>query len=649
MRPLAERIVEVIAEFSEGADARYRYGSGCVVAGRTALTSAHVVAGATRVWARGPSKVVHPATIDPLFVGDVEGPQPDLALIELDDSFAPLPPMKLAAVDRTMSNGAVIEGCHAIGYPQFMEYETADRTVMRETVDAYGHVPVLSGLVRGTLSLIVSSVPQPLPDYGTSLAQSPWAGMSGAPVVFDDRLLGVVTEHGLREGSSAITIIPLTAVDADATHPQWGAGVSDPSAWWQRIGVSGANELAKVPPQGADRPAYWWTVREIHRRTPSLTGRADELNALKSFATGGEPFLWVIGDAYAGKTALMAEAITMALRPEVDCVAYFASRREADADSAQFLAVVVPQLAYLLEESPPPADLHHFRQLWQRAMDRAAALRRHLVLAVDGLDEDLRVPGLPSIAAILPGSVDEFSHVVIASRPFELPEDVLASHPVRNADRLQIAPFAGASQLAMLARQEIELLVLGEESGLAAEILGLLSAAGGPLSISDLACLIQGDVREPAAALRRAVHRVLSVEAVRSVQLVGDATAEERFQFSHDLLAQQAGGYSALNNAEYRRRVHQWVKGWLATGLQSGSSELPGYLFDSYPVMARSEPKYLLELVTDLGWLTSAIRTVELDRVLAHLRVAATMPGMPAMAERVEFPPVWRSFSSMID
>ena len=39
--PLAERVVEVIADDGEGADPRYRYGSGCIVGGRTVLTAAH--------------------------------------------------------------------------------------------------------------------------------------------------------------------------------------------------------------------------------------------------------------------------------------------------------------------------------------------------------------------------------------------------------------------------------------------------------------------------------------------------------------------------------------------------------------------------------------------------------------------------------
>ncbi len=82
----------------------------------------------------------------------------------------------------------------------------------------------------------------------------------------------------------------------------------------------------------------------------------------------------------------------MALQGKCEIACYFLSRREADADSSRFLAAVVPQLAYLLEEDPPVAEFHQFRALWQRAAQRVDAEDRHLLLVVDGLDEDLHPP-----------------------------------------------------------------------------------------------------------------------------------------------------------------------------------------------------------------------------------------------------------------
>jgi hypothetical protein len=159
------------------------------------------------------------------------------------------------------------------------------------------------------------------------------------------------------------------------------------------VQVAEDDPLKDLPVAAAQgRSAYWGTVREIRQRTAVLTGRQAELAAIASFAVGDEGYLWLAGHAYAGKTALLAEAV-MTLPENVDVVSYFISRREADADSPRFLAAVVPQLAALLDEEPPVADLHHFRAMWQQAAERAGARGRHLLLVVDGLMRICARPG----------------------------------------------------------------------------------------------------------------------------------------------------------------------------------------------------------------------------------------------------------------
>ena len=90
--PLRARVVEVIADLGDSARERYRYGSGFIVRGGTVLTAAHVVAGAVSVSVRDPDKRMIPASADPRFTGDVHGPGPDLALIEIDHPELNLPP-----------------------------------------------------------------------------------------------------------------------------------------------------------------------------------------------------------------------------------------------------------------------------------------------------------------------------------------------------------------------------------------------------------------------------------------------------------------------------------------------------------------------------------------------------------------------------
>jgi hypothetical protein len=270
---MAARVVEVIADRGEGGTPRFRLGSGCIVAGRTVLTAAHVVVGAVSVMVRGPDKVPRQATVVPGCVGDADGPGPDLALVEMTGG-ADMPAMGLAAVDRDSPAGDLVEGCHVLGYPAFMERAGPDGGRFRETADASGQVLALSGLAGGLLSVQVSSAPEQLPRKGVKLGDSPWSGMSGGPVVAEGFLLGVVTDHADRAGPSAITATPLTALEHDPAHPGRGPGVTNPAAWWACLGTPGIAALRRLPePAGRRKPAYWATVAEISQQTKVLALR----------------------------------------------------------------------------------------------------------------------------------------------------------------------------------------------------------------------------------------------------------------------------------------------------------------------------------------------------------------------------------------
>jgi Trypsin-like peptidase domain/Tetratricopeptide repeat len=308
--PLTARVVEVLADLGAGHEPRYRAGSGCIVAGRTVLTAAHVVAGAAGVQVRDPGKVLHPAVVDPAFVGDADGPGPDLALVQITGpGVGELPPVGLAAVDRDSVSGDPVEGCHVVGYPQFTERFAADGGRVRDTADALGHVPVLSGLAGGLLTVEVRTAPRPLPPGQTALGNSEWSGMSGAPVIADGLVLAVVTEHAPRAGPSAISATPLTALEADPAHPRWGPGVADPGAWWARLGVPGLQALRKLPDRGR-RPGASRPVRLAPR--PVFLADRDhllaELQRRLSRRDGADPRIVALcGLGGAGKTSVAIE------------------------------------------------------------------------------------------------------------------------------------------------------------------------------------------------------------------------------------------------------------------------------------------------------------------------------------------------------
>lgn len=630
--PVAARVVEVIADRGPSAAGRYRYGSGCIVRGRTVLTAAHVVAGAVTATVRDAAKREFSATVDPRFVTDERAPGPDLALIQIDDPRfeADLPPVGLARVNRDSPTGEPVGRCHAVGYPWFAE--SPSPTAIRDTVDALGVVPVLSKLARGLLSVQVSSAPRALPPGETPLGDSEWSGMSGAPVLADGMLLGVVVEHAPREGQSAITAVPLTALEADPRYPAWGPGVSDPAAWWSCLGVSGPADLKPLPagPRRPTPPAYQEKMRDLgwtlHQRMPQLLGRQQEIRDIAAFATGSAGYRWLVGGTFAGKTALLYEAVTVGLPPDVDVVCYFLSRRASDADSSHFLSAVVPQLAYLCDRDPPTVDRdREVSRLWHEAADRAATAGRHLLLVVDGLDEDVRLAGLPSVASLLPAVAGGHSHVLVTSRPRpELPVDVDDGHPLRATVPEELRPFEGAADLVGQARLEIHELTHGPDAALAIDVLGLITAAAGPVSVRDLAALLSPEL----APVTWPVRRFVADRAARSLEPVGPAEPL-RYQFSHSSLLEYARADEDLSSAEYVNRIRAWAARWAAARWRAPDKResQPRYLLDAYPATLSSAPALLATLVTDVAWVEAAIEATGVDAVLAHLGTARSALG----------------------
>jgi hypothetical protein len=375
--------------------------------------------------------------------------------------------------------------------------------------------------------------------------------------------------------------------------------------------------------------------RTLGQRMPQLLRREQELGEIAAFATGAAGYRWLVGGAYAGKTALLYEAVTTGLPDDVDVVCYFLSRRASDADSSRFLAAVVPQLAYLCELDPPAADRDQFYALWGRAAERAAEVGRPLLLVVDGLDEDIRPPGLPSVASLLPTLVDGWAHVLVASRPHpELPIDVPHGHPLTPPSiRVDLRPFQGAERLADLARQEIYNLTHGDEADTAVDVLGLLTAAAGPLSVKDLA-LLSNDLVSPSAAHSRRVRRLVTEQAARSLEPVGP-TDQPRYQYAHLSLLEYAQATEELSDPEYRSQIHRWAEWWRDRGWPTSpdaTESTPRYLLESYPGTLANKPTRLVTLVSDPGWVDAALQLMGVDRVLADVRRAASAdPAEPAV------------------
>jgi WD40 repeat protein len=372
-----------------------------------------------------------------------------------------------------------------------------------------------------------------------------------------------------------------------------------------------------------DPPPYLATVGALLRSTPELINRDSEIEELMGFASGAGGYRWLIGGPWAGKTAVAAH-LTTALGHDVDWVAYFLVRRLGEADSTQFLRVVNHQLAHLLGEDPPTPldDPHAFRQLWERAVTEALAQKRHLLLIVDGLDEDVsRAKGIPSVASLLPTLTGSFAHVLVTSRPHpEVPRDVSLEHPLRRTHRHSLEPSPQATGLRERAEQELEAVLAppgpdDPETGQARDVLRLLAAATGPLAVNDLAALSA----KPTLVLQQVVDRQLS----RVVQAIGPADAK-RYVFAHETLLEASEAhfreYEGLDAA--REEIIQWAERWRQIGWPI--KETPAYLLDSYPgMLATYAAGGLLLLLGEFPFIEAAVARVGVDRAVGIMGMGA--------------------------
>jgi WD40 repeat protein len=605
----ADRAVEVLCEVSvadqhlgwtgRGSPVSWISSSGLLVTDRLVLTAAHAVTADGTVTVRGVDKVEHPALV--LLLG---GERADLALLELSTPMPGVSALRFGSVDREAA--MVIRECRAIGYPAFQSRPAADGRAVRDTAQLDGEIPTADQRVADLLTLRVTSTPRPLPPQQEALGRSQWSGVSGSVVVTgrpgDEVVLGVVTEHQPRAGESALTVTPITHIDR----------LPNARLWWRELGCTPAS-LVRLP-SAPRHVSYRSVILEIAGRTPDLLDRAADLAALRAFATGSPGYRRVVGSPWAGKTALAAH---LAADPPsgVDCVAYLLQRRALDASAERFLAAVTGQLASLLGEEPPAdPDAASFAELWARAADRAERLERHLLLIVDGLDEDLRPAGQRSVASLLPSRTPFFTHVLVTGRKAPLPDDVHPDHPLWTVDPVELTQVVEAQRIEQ--RAEIELRDLAADAATRG-VLGVLTAAAGPLTADELALVTASSPFDLESLLRDRFGRVAE-------NLGG-------WRFAHQSLLDTCRDtvFGPARLAPFAAQVDAWAGGWAGQGWPMGT---PRYLLEHRPwaVMAAGGD---LGFLADPGWLATAVGTLGVDAVVPMLRTgAATSPGVrPAL------------------
>lgn len=369
------------------------------------------------------------------------------------------------------------------------------------------------------------------------------------------------------------------------------------------VHIGDVNLLTGVPV----RTNYRHQVRRI--APPQLLDRERELAELAEFCTSPDTaghYRWWQASAWSGKTALLSWFV-LNPPPGVRVISFFITARLAGQNNrSAFLDNLLEQLLALLGETVPPFLTESTREPHLLArLDHAAQLCQdrgeHLILLVDGLDEDRGVttgPDAHSIAALLPDTPPAGMRVLVAGRPNPpVPADVPPHHPLHAKDIVRpLAPSPAAKAI----RREMERDLHGLLGGtpLEQDLLGLLTAAGGGLTKFDLAELTTCSPWEVASHLNTVTGRSFA----RRDSHYFPENSPEVFLLGHEdiqLTAQDMLGPARLD--AYRDRLHAWADGYRDRGWPAGT---PEYLVRGYHTMltALGDLERLTALVTDPRW-----------------------------------------------
>ncbi|MEV0034055.1 hypothetical protein [Nocardia sp. NPDC050793] len=342
---------------------------------------------------------------------------------------------------------------------------------------------------------------------------------------------------------------------------------------------------------------YLAQVREYLAPPGGLRSRGDELEMLADFCRrGDQPYLWIQGAPWAGKTALLSWFVSNP-PPDLTVIGFFVTNRLADQrDHTAFTTAVLDQLAVLLPDYR--ARIHTeavYRdglraELLTLAADREAAAGRRLVLVVDGLDED---HGRPPIVSLLPARPGDDLRVVVASRHGpRLP--IADGHPLAAASRYQLTDSEYAAGIRDLAILELDSLLNGPDHH--RDLLALITVANG---------LTIGELEELTDLAPYEIHPLLDGVTGRSFRAFtstdGHDHADPVYALAHESLfeiAQRRLGTRLL--AASRDRLHAWAQDYRA---KHWPPDTPEYLLRGYFSMlhATDDVARMVACATDLA------------------------------------------------
>ena len=577
------RVAQIVVDRGPGIDSAR--GSGYLVAPGLVLSAAHVLAGALLVRVR--LDVGQPTEVDvqaARWWADTDGHNgTDLAVIVIPVEVTAGRDIDFARFGRISDSTAVL-AVQTLGFPRFKlrssAVSTGEPEVFRDLDQVTGHAPVAANRRQGTLAVYLDD-PPPSALEGAGL--SPWEGMSGAVVWTNGRIIGVVAEHHLSEGTGR-----LTARRIDRAYEQLPKSDLDQLVTW--LGLSpAARQLPDVVSAGSIQlvqSVYLEQVRDI--APDALIGRDVELAEWAEFCAGPETYAWWQAGPWSGKSALASWFVT---HPPagVDIVSFFITGRLAgQADSDAFLDAMIEQLNALdpVGGQPPPvagARVGVWLSLLTGSATRTEELGRRLVVVVDGLDEDeagANPPrGRPSIASLLPRRPPRGARFIITSRPDPgLPDDVPSGHPLRSCIPRHLTVSWVAEDVKRRAKQELRDLLTGDQ--IAIDVVGYVAGSGGGLTASDLSALSGAPPHKLDSILRGVFGRSLETRLPAYFR-DGEAEPVTRvYLFAHETLRAAAEEQLGNEVARYRQGVHDWICSYTSRGWPDST---PGYAVRGYP------------------------------------------------------------------
>src|SRR5271165_361634 len=275
------RVCELYAAGPDGEGS----GSGYRLGDRLVLTARHVIAPALA--GAGSRLLVRPVGVTGWLPARVEwqDTDADAALIGVEDENWRAP------AGESVLRWAELPGsdpvpCAAVGFP----WASARPDQMRDTAHLYGHLAPLGQLRQGRLDLDVASAsPSARP------GNSPWAGMSGAGVITDNHLAGVITVDPARyEGRLVAVPVGRLLADPGFRARLAGHGVRAEAApvgagWYLRLPGEQTVSLAPAyqPVSRRLRPEPSTLLRPEHGLVPFL-GRQALLDQITGWCQGSD-------------------------------------------------------------------------------------------------------------------------------------------------------------------------------------------------------------------------------------------------------------------------------------------------------------------------------------------------------------------------